>query len=241
MTATRRAVILAGGLGRRLAPFTFVIPKPLVPVGTMPILEIVLRQLAAHGFGGVTIALGHMSEIVRAVAGDGSRFGVPIDYSDEPKPLGTMGPLARIADLPDDFLVMNSDVLTDLDYGDLWSFHRAHGGPATVATYTKTIQLELGVLHTDGEQRITGFEEKPSLHHQVSMGIYVFRKQVLELIPKDTYFGFDHLMRTMLERGDLLKAYPFGGQWLDIGVGADYERAQAEFEANRSRYLPGER
>jgi NDP-mannose synthase len=241
MTAQRRAVILAGGLGRRLAPYTFVIPKPLVPVGMMPILEIVLRQLAGHRFKRVTIALGHMSEIVRAFAGNGSKFGVAIDYSDEPKPLGTMGPLTRIEDLPDDFLVMNSDVLTDLDYEDLWAFHRAHGGPATVATYTKTTQLELGVLQTDPENRITSFEEKPTLHHKVSMGIYVFRKEILELVPRETYFGFDHLMRKMLERGDLLKAYPFDGRWLDIGVAADYERTQEEFEANRSRYLPGER
>src|SRR5262249_44889921 len=128
----KRAIILAGGVGRRLAPFTFVIPKPIVPIGTVPILEIVLRQLGYYGFRRMTIALGHMSEIVRAVAGDGSRFGVQIDYSDEPKPLGTMGPLARIPDLPGTFLVMNADLLCDIDYEELWSFHRQHGGIATV-------------------------------------------------------------------------------------------------------------
>ncbi|MGQ0562377.1 MAG: nucleotidyltransferase family protein [Gemmatimonadota bacterium] len=241
MTTQRRAVILAGGLGRRLAPYTFVIPKPIVPVDTMPILEIVVRQLAAHGFTRVTIALGHMSEIVRAVAGDGAKFGVVIDYSDEPKPLGTMGPLARILDLPEDFLVMNADVLTDLDYGKLWNFHQAHGGLATVATYTKLTKLELGVLETDGEHRIVGFEEKPSFRHKVSMGVYVFNKRILELIPKDTYFGFDHLMVKMLQRGDLLKSFPFDGRWLDIGVPADYERAQEEFEKDRHIYVPSTR
>lgn len=234
-----RAVILAGGMGKRLAPYTFVIPKPIVPIGTTPILEIVLRQLANHGFRRVTLALGHMSEIVRALAGDGSRFGIDLDYTDEPKPLGTMGPLRRMRDLPDDFLVMNADLLTDLDYRDLVAFHRRHGATATVATYVKTTRLELGVLETDAEDRIVAFQEKPVLKHRVSMGVYVFRRSVLDVIPPDRHFGFDDLMEALLARGEGVKSYPFEGRWLDIGIPADYDKAQEEFERNREHYLPG--
>ncbi len=235
--SVKRAVILAGGMGRRLAPYTFVIPKPIVPIGTTPIVEIVLRQLASHGVEHVTIALGHMSEIVRAVAGDGSKLGIRVDYSEESKPLGTMGPLKLIPDLEDDFLVMNADLLTDLDFAELGRFHRAHGGPATVATYVKTTRLELGVIETDGDARIVGFEEKPTLKHKVSMGIYAFQRSVLDYVPADTYFGFDGLMAAMLRAGRPIRSYLFGGQWLDIGIPADYQAAQEEFEQNRDRYL----
>jgi NDP-sugar pyrophosphorylase family protein len=236
----KRAVILAGGKGTRLAPFTFVIPKPIVPLGTVPVIEVVLRQLQHHGFGRVSIALGHMSEIVRAIGGDGSRMGIHIDYSDEPRPLGTMGPLTLIPDLPESFLVMNADLLTDLDFGDLWEFHRRNGSLATVATYVKTTRLGLGVLEHDDEFRVTGFQEKPALQHKVSMGIYVFRKDVLRFIPPDTYFGFDKLMEALLAAGESIRCYPFSGRWLDIGIPEDYQRAQEEFEQNRARYLPGE-
>lgn len=234
----RHAVILAGGKGRRLAPYTFVIPKPIVPIGAVPILEIVLRQLARDGFGHVWIALGHLSEIVRAVAGDGSKFGVRIDYSDEDVPLGTMGPLRRIDGLPDRFVVMNADVLTDLSFDELWRWHGAHGAPLTVATYEKTTRLELGVLETDLRGRVVGFVEKPTLRHRVSMGVYVLSRSVVDLIPADRPFGFDDLMAALLAKGEDVRSYPFSGRWLDIGVPADYERAQEEFERDRSRYLP---
>lgn len=232
-----RVVILAGGKGKRLAPYTFVIPKPIVPIGTTPILEVVLRQLARHGFSDVTIALGHMSDIIRAVGGDGSRFGVSITYSQEPKPLGTIGPLALIPDLSDDFIVMNADLLTDLDFGDLWRYHKAHRGIATVATFEKTTKLELGVLRTDGDARIVSFEEKPTLRHKVSMGIYVFNRAVLEYVPADVSFGFDTLMATLLARGETVRSYDFAGRWLDIGVPEDYEKAQTEFEERRDHYF----
>ena len=233
----KRAVILAGGMGRRLAPYTFVIPKPIVPIGTTPIVEIVLRQLAFHGVEHVTIALGHMSEIVRAVAGDGSKLGIRLDYSEEEKPLGTMGPLRLIPDLEDDFLVMNADLLTDLDFGALAAYHRAHGGPATVATYVKATRLELGIIETDAQARIVGFEEKPTLRHKVSMGIYAFNRSILDYVPHDTYFGFDGLMAALMAAGQPIRAYLFDGQWLDIGIPADYQAAQEEFEQNRDRYL----
>lgn len=236
-TTEKRAVILAGGKGKRLAPYTFVIPKPIVPIGTTPILEIVLRQLAKSGFRRVSIALGHMSEIIRAVAGDGSKFGVEIDYSQEPEPLGTIGPLRLLDDLPDHFLVMNADLLTDLVFDDLWRAHVASDSLATVATYRKTTRLHLGVLDTDDAGTIVDFREKPTLRHLVSMGVYAFRKEVLELIPEKTHFGFDDLMHTLLARGHRASSYRFEGRWLDIGIPADYERAQEEFGSNRTLYL----
>jgi NDP-sugar pyrophosphorylase family protein len=232
-----RVVILAGGKGKRLAPYTFVIPKPIVPIGTTPILEIVLRQLARDGFRQVTIALGHMSEIIRALAGDGSRFGVEISYSQETQPLGTIGPLTLIDDLTDDFIVMNADLLTDLDFGALWRHHQAHRAIATIATFVKATKLELGVLQTDDNERVVGFEEKPTLHHKVSMGIYVFNKRALQFVPRGEPFGFDALILRLLATGEVVRAYPFAGRWLDIGVPADYDKAQDEFESRPETYL----
>jgi len=236
--SAKRAVIMAGGAGRRLAPYTFVIPKPIVPIGTTPILEIVLRQLAMRGFLRVTVAVGHLSEIVRAVAGDGSKFGLELDYVDEDKPLGTIGPLKSVPDLPDRFLVMNADILTDLDYEALWSHHERLRAVATVATYVRTTQLQLGVIESDGEGHITSFTEKPVLRHKVSMGIYVFNREILEYIPQDTYFGLDQLLSALLETRQLVQSYTFSGRWLDMGTPDDYERAQAEFEREREVYLP---
>ena len=225
-------------MGKRLAPYTFVIPKPIMPIGTTPILEVVLRQLSHYGFREVTIALGHMSDIIRAVAGDGEKFGVRITYSQEPRPLGTIGPLALLDNLSENFIVMNADLLTDLDFRDLWNQHTAGGAIATVATFEKITKLELGVIRSDEQSRIVSFEEKPTLRHKVSMGIYVLNRAVLGYIPTDAPFGFDGLMETLLARGETVCSYEFGGRWLDIGVPADYDKAQEEFDSNRGRYLP---
>ena len=233
----KRAVIMAGGKGRRLAPYTVAIPKPVVPIGSTPVIEIVLRQLAQHGFRRVDIALGHLSHIVRAVTGNGARFGLDISYTDEQEPLGTMGPLKLIPDLCGDFLVMNADILTDLDFDALWRFHSTHGSSATVSTCTKATRLELGVIDCDQSGQVTAFQEKPVLHHTVSMGVYVFRDDVLRYIPDGRSFGFDDLMRILLGRGEVVQTYPFSGRWLDIGIPADYERAQEEFERHRAAYL----
>jgi NDP-sugar pyrophosphorylase family protein len=232
-----RVVILAGGKGRRLAPYTFVIPKPIVPIGTTPILEIVLRQLARDGFRHVTIALGHMSEIIKAVAGDGSRFGVEITYSLETQPLSTVGPLTLIDHLTDDFIVMNADLLTDLRFSQLWEYHRREQAIATIATCVKTTTLELGVLDVGDDNRILSFEEKPTLRHRVSMGIYAFNRAIMQHIPVGEPFGFDQLIARLLARGEPVRSFPFEGSWLDIGVPADYDRAQEEFEQRREVYL----
>lgn len=235
---TDRAIILAGGLGKRLAPYTFVIPKPILPIGTTPILEIVLRQLSAQGIRRVTIALGHMSEYIKMVAGDGSRFGVQVDYTHESKPLGTMGPLHLVTDLPQRFIVMNADLLTDLNFQELCSFHITHRAQLTVATFEKTTKLQLGVLSVDDDSIINGFQEKPTITHKVSMGIYVLERSILDHIPRDVPFGFDTLMTTLLAKGIKVVSYPFQGHCLDIGIPADYEKALEEYEQNRHRYLP---
>ena len=238
VVSEKRAIIMAGGKGRRLAPYTVTIPKPVVPIGSSPVIEIVLRQLAHYGFRRVVIAVGHRSEIVRAVTGDGSRFGLEISYTEEAEPLGTMGPLKRIPDLRGEFLVMNSDILTDLDLDALWRFHQKHGHPATIATCTKATKLELGVIECDRSGLVTAFKEKPVLRSHGSMGVYVFRANVLRHIPDGQSFGFDELMRALLERGEPVQTFPFSGRWLDIGIPADYEKAQEEFELNRDAYLP---
>ncbi|MGP7988635.1 MAG: NDP-sugar synthase [Desulfobaccales bacterium] len=157
-----RAIILAGGKGVRLAPVTDVIPKPLVPLGGRPIMEIVIRQLQRHGFRHITLAVGYMADLIRAYFGDGAKLGVHLDYSYESRPLGTVGPLALINDLDDTFLVMNADVLTDFNYHDLLNFHKTHGGVATIGAYQRQVIIDLGVIKADGDHRVQSYIEKPS-------------------------------------------------------------------------------
>ena len=220
-----RAIILAGGKGTRLRPYTATLPKPLVPLGERPVLEIVLRRLAASGVRRVTLAVNHMAELLEAFFGDGSKFGLDIDYSLEVQPLGTIGPLRQINDLPESFLVLNADVLTDLDVGRLWDFHQDHGGPATVASFQRESKIDFGVLQIDAHGRLTGFSEKPVLRHLVSMGIYVFRRSILRFVPPGRHFGFDDLMHALLEAGEPVHPWLHRGTWLDIGRPEDYELA----------------
>jgi len=232
-----RAVILAGGKGTRLAPYTVSFPKPLMPIGDVPILEIVVRQLKHHGFTRITMAVGHLAELLIAYFGDGSKHGVQIDYSREDRPLGTAGPLRLVENLGETFLVMNGDLLTDLDYGDMVQKHLASGAELTVGVYPKEVKIDLGVLERDAAGKIVGYREKPVLHHEVSMGVYVFSKAVLELIPEG-YFDLPGLVLEMISRQRPIAAYPFSGAWLDIGRHDDYQRAVATFEAQRKRFLP---
>lgn len=233
-----RAIILAGGKGTRLAPYTVAFPKPLMPLGDVPILEIVVRQLRHFGFERVTMAVGHLSELIEAFFGDGSKFGLRIDYSREDRPLGTAGPLRRIADLPDHFLVMNGDLLTDLDYGDLMRRHREQGNDATIGVYKKEVKIDLGVLERDGDGRIVDYKEKPTLAYEVSMGVYAFSRGVLANVP-DAYFDFPDLVLELIRRGRPIRGYAFEGLWLDIGRSDDYGKAVETFERERKRFLPG--
>jgi NDP-mannose synthase len=233
------AVILAGGKGVRLRPYTTRLPKPLVPIGEEhSIMEIVLSQLARYGFDRVTLAIGHLGDLIRSYIGDGSRWGVEIDYSlPEEVPLGTMGPVLQVLDrLPEKFLVMNGDVLTDLDYADLMRQHRESDAPLTVATYQRQAQIDYGVLTTrDGQ--VVEFTEKPTIDYRVSMGIYACSKPTLAGYPPGLPFGFDELMLDMLARDTPPQEYAFDGYWFDIGKPDDYDRVNAEFGVIRGSLL----
>ena len=234
----RHAVILAGGKGTRLRPFTVTLPKPLVPIGNeLSILEIVLRQLVDHGFASATLAVGHLGQLIRAYVEDGSRWGIAVDYALEDRPLGTIGPIRQILDrLPDRFLVMNGDILTDLDFAQLLDAHAATDAPITVGTYRRQVHVDFGVLEV-ADGRIRRFEEKPTLEYTVSMGVYALARETLRRYPPGQPFGFDELMVDLLGRGERPAAYPFDGYWLDIGRPEDYDRANAEFEELRARLL----
>jgi NDP-sugar pyrophosphorylase family protein len=232
------AVILAGGKGVRLRPYTTCLPKPLVPLGDeCAILEVVLGQLARAGVGSVSIAIGHLGQLIRALVGDGRRWGLDVDYWDEDSPLGTVGPLVVHRDeLPDDFLVMNGDILTDLDFGRLLDQHRARRAQVTVAAYRRAVEIDFGVLDLLDE-RISGFEEKPTLHYTVSMGVYAMSARVLDRFEPGLPLGFDDLLLDQLESGNQPHAFPFEGFWLDIGRPEDYDRANEQFPILRSALI----
>lgn len=234
-----KAVVLAGGKGSRLRPYTALIPKPLMPIGDRTIVEILLRQLARAGVTEVIMCIGHQAALIEAVLGDGSRYGLRISYQREETPLGTVGPLRLVeASLPERFLVMNGDILCDLDFASLHAAGEASGAPLTVAVCERASKIDLGVLDLDPTGRVVGFREKPTFTFWVSMGIYAMSRGVLRFIPEGRAFGFDDLMHAMLAAGEPVATFPFRGHWLDIGRSDDFAEAQDEFERNRERYLP---
>lgn len=235
-----RAVILAGGKGTRLKPYTTVFPKPLVPIDDMPILEVVIRQLKSNGFTSVTMAVGHLAELLMAYFGDGSKLGLKIDYSKEETPLGTAGPLAMIPGLTDTFLVMNGDILTTLRYRDLIAYHIQKGAAATIAMHERQVKIDLGVIETNAENDLTGYIEKPTYQYRVSMGIYVFSPAVLAYIRPGERLDFPDLVKLLLSKGEKVAGYPFSGYWLDIGRPDDYEQAVEEFSRLRGEFLKEE-
>ena len=233
-----QAVILAGGPGKRLRPFTSVIPKPLMPIDQSPILEIILRQLKAGGFKKITLTLGYLGEIIRAVFGDGSKYGLEINYSQEEIPLGTAGPLTLIGNLEDNFLVMNGDILSDIDFKALWEYHLHGGSELTICSYDKEVPINLGVLKLEGETKVVDYIEKPILYYPVSMGIYVFNKSLVDIIPQNQYFDLPDLVKKLISIKANINIYKHKGLWLDIGVNDDYERANQIFMDNKSKFLP---
>jgi NDP-sugar pyrophosphorylase family protein len=233
-----RAVILAGGKGTRLVPYTTVFPKPLVPIGDMPILEVVVRQLRRAGISHLTMAVGHLAELLMAFFGDGSRFGVRIDYSREDQPLGTAGPLALLDGLEETFLVMNGDILTTLDYMALVAYHREQHASATIAMHERSVKVDLGVIEVNDDNRIVEYTEKPTHNYRVSMGIYVFEPSVLRHIKRGVRLDFPELIWELLAEDEPVFGYPYDGYWLDIGRPDDYARAVAEFGRMRDQFLP---
>ncbi|MGV8124319.1 MAG: sugar phosphate nucleotidyltransferase [Candidatus Xenobiia bacterium LiM19] len=231
------AVILAGGQGTRLRPYTVILPKPLVPVGEHPILEIMLHQLKTAGVKKVTIAVNHMADLIMAFFGNGDKFGISINYSMEEKPLSTVAPIKLIKDLPENFFVLNGDILTDIDYAKLYESHIQSGASITVATYTRKVKIDFGVLQLDENNKtITGFQEKPIHTYDVSMGIYVFQRSLLKKVPANQPYGFDNLMLDLLKNGQEINAFPYQGYWLDIGRPDDYEQANEEFANLKERF-----
>ena len=233
---SKRAIILAGGRGTRLLPYTITLPKPLMPIGDYPILEIIVRQLKNNGFAHITMAVNHQAEIIQTFFGDGSKWGLKIDYSLEDKPLSTMGPLKLIDDLPNDFLVMNGDVLTNLNFTKFYQNHVENKNIFTISSFAREIKTEFGVLESD-DSTLVGFKEKPVLRYDVSMGIYMASRRVIECIPEKSAYGFDDLMLNLIKNSQKPKLDKFKGYWLDIGRPDDYNEAIKIFEEKQEWFL----
>jgi NDP-sugar pyrophosphorylase family protein len=233
-----RAVILAGGLGTRLRPYTSILPKPLMPIGDRSILEIVIEQLSNSGITDVTLCVGYLSHLIRAVLNHRLDASVAIRYVQEEGARGTAGPLRLVDGLDDTFIVMNGDVLTTLDFGTLLRYHREKGNAVTIATRDRRIKIDYGVLHLgspDDDARIQRFDEKPEVISTVSMGIYVIEPWVLDLIPRGRRFDFPDLVQRLLRANEPIGAYRYDGLWFDIGREEDYEEAVAVWEATHSK------
>jgi NDP-sugar pyrophosphorylase family protein len=224
-----KVIILAGGVGRRLLPYTVVLPKPLMPVGDFPILEIMIRQLKKHRLTDIVLAVGHLGNLIESFFGNGRKFGVRIKYSYEDVPLGTAGPLTEIKGLNRPFMVMNGDLLTLLDYSKLISYHRKARAIATIATQKRSIQIDFGVIKSNSHNLVTQYIEKPDLHYQVSMGAYVFQPEILKYIPKGRKMDFPELVNLLLQKRQKVSTFPSSDFWLDIGRPDDYARAVEAF------------
>lgn len=226
-----QAVILAGGLGKRLSPFTQVIPKPLLPIGESSVLEIQILSLRKHGIREIFIATNYMSEYVEAFLGDGSKYGVKLHFSREEKPLGTVGPLSLLRDrLKEPFLLMNGDILTTLNYEKVTRF--AAGLPDAnliVCTKEMTTPFQFGKVTSEGDY-LTDIEEKPSFKLEILAGIYLLRPAIMDLIPKDTYYGMDSLIKYLLHKKMRIGKYLMTDYWLDIGQINDFETAQEAYK-----------
>ena len=227
-----RAVILAGGQGTRLRPYTTVLPKPLVPVGDRPILELIMHQLARAGVTRVDLCVGHLGELIRAYFEEGPPLpaGLSVNYIWEDEPLGTAGALHQVEPPAEPFLVMNGDILTKLDYAELARFHNERGAALTIAAHEMKVKLELGVIESEGET-VTGYVEKPTLGYEVSMGIYVYDPRALEHVPKGR-FDFPDLVLALVAAGETVTTYRYAGPWFDIGTPAEHERAVTAYQAD---------
>ena len=230
---SKTAIILAGGKGTRLRPYTVVLPKPLMPIGDYPILEVIIRKLANSGFSKIIMAVNHQADIIKAYFGDGSKWNIEIVYSLEEKPLSTMGPLKLIKDLPENFLIMNGDVLSDINFSNLFDEHVAEKNIFTISGFNRQLKSEYGVLNLDDNSYLNDFKEKPVFDLMVSMGIYIANKKILELIPNDEPYGFDHLMYDLLKTKNPPKVKLHNGYWLDIGRPDDYMQAIDDLANNK--------
>ncbi len=232
-----KVVILAGGKGRRLYPYTVVLPKPLMPIGDFPILEVILRQLKSYDLTDITLAVGHLGNLIQTFFADGSKWGVNIQYSFEDKPLGTVGPLTCLKDLKQTFMVMNGDLLTTLNYLHLIEYHKEHKAIATIASQKRSVDVDFGIIQKDQNERMVKYIEKPRLSYLVSMGIYLFEPEILDFIPQGEKLDFPDLMQILLQKNQKVAIYDSSDFWLDIGRPDDYQKAVEEFEKNRKKFL----
>lgn len=236
-----KAIVLAGGKGTRLAPYTTIFPKPLVPLGHRPILDIIIRQLAYYGFRDILLSVGYLAELIQAYfQNTNSRLpDIDLTYIREHNPLGTAGALGAIQDIDDTFLVINGDILTTLNYSNLIAHHREKGGILTIGMQKKRVKIDLGVIETDKEGILTGYIEKPKKEYLVSMGIYVYEKAALRYIAPNQYLDFPDLVLRLIENGEKVVGYLCDDFWMDIGRPEDYVLAQEEFERMKDQFLPG--
>jgi len=237
MSKYKQAVILAGGKGTRLEPYTACVPKPLMPIGDQPILEIVVKQLSSYGFKRIIMAVGHLSGLIQAYFGDGRRFGVDIEYSLEDKPLGTVGPLGLVKKLDRNFLILNGDLITDINYKNLFNQHLTGGNLCTIGVYKKRQKIDLGIIEFDRSNKITDYIEKPTVEHPISMGVYVFSKEILRFIPCKKKSDFPGLVKELIRQKQKIGAYIHKGYWCDIGNHDDYRRVNQELKDIRKKLL----
>ena len=233
-----RAVVLAGGKGTRLQPYTTILPKPLMPIGDMPILEVLLRQMKRAGINHVVLTVGHLASLLQAYFGNGAQWDLEITYSHEKEPLGTAGPISLVQGLDKTFLVTNGDVLTTLDIKKLIAFHKNKGGIATIAAHRRKVKIDLGVIQWDGDEQVSGYIEKPTTDYTVSMGVYVFEPRILDYIPVGQYLDFPDLILKLIASGEKVSGYVFDGYWMDLGRPDDYIQANQDFNNMKEQFLP---
>lgn len=225
-----KAVILAGGLGTRLKPFTEIIPKPLLPIGEKSVLEIQIERLKSYGFDEVFLATNYMSHYIEGFFGDGSRYGIKLKVSKEEKPLGTAGPLLLLKDqLKEPFIVMNGDILSLIDFSGLYDFANNQDSLLTISIKKEITPFAFGNIFFEGDI-VTDIQEKPDIVMYILAGIYVMKPEIFKLFPENEYFGMDHLIKKMLKEGYTVSKYDLKEYWLDIGRLNDYEKAQEVYE-----------
>ncbi len=232
---TKKAVILVGGKGTRLYPYTAVFPKPLIPVGDKPILEILVRQLKYYGFTDLTFCVGHLGSLIEAFFKDGKWLDVHIDYSFEEKPLGTVGPLKLIKNLPEEFFALNGDLLTTANFKEVMRTHNKRQAALTIGTYKIETKVDLGVLRIRNGV-IREYKEKPSQEFFISTGLYAFNKRVLDLVPDNEYFDIPQLVKLLIKRKEKVISHLIEGIWLDLGKPEDYQKAIELYSNNGSLF-----
>jgi NDP-sugar pyrophosphorylase family protein len=237
-----RAVILAGGRGVRLQPFTVNFPKPLVPLGDTPVIEILMRRLVSFGVTDITLTLGYLAELIKAYFGHRQKLAkqVRLRYVDEDKPTGTAGSLSLVSGLDKTFLVMNGDLLTTLDYGAMMHRHMNSGAVATIGVFPREVKIDFGVLEIGAQGQLVNYLEKPKYEYWVSMGVNAFHQSVLDFIPRGRYLDIPTLMLNLKKAGKQVMTFRSECEWLDIGRPDDYEQAVKLFEETKHRYLKEE-